>query len=110
MAIPTWLCTEDGSHDERRPAADPSELEAATDAFEVLADPTRLAILLALHERSGPVSYTALREAASVEDKGRFNYHLRRLDGLVRASDGEYRLTRRGAELVEGALADGLVR
>ncbi|GAB6860338.1 hypothetical protein JCM17092_04270 [Haloplanus litoreus] len=113
MAIPTWLCAEDGPRDERDadPAAvDPSDLGAATDVFEVLADPTRLAVLATLHERSTPMSYTALREATSVEDKGRFNYHLRRLDGLVRSVDGEYYLTRRGAELVERALADEFAR
>lgn len=113
MAIPTWLCAEDGSRDERGAdpdAVDPSDLAAATDIFEVLSDPTRLEILAALHERSTPVSYTALREATAVEDKGRFNYHLRRLDGLVRTSDGEYHLTRRGAKLAGRALADEFVR
>ncbi|WP_251341417.1 winged helix-turn-helix domain-containing protein [Haloplanus halophilus] len=109
MAIPTWLYG-DGSPDDRPPAddaLDPSALTDATDVFEVLSDPTRASILAVLHGRSAPMSYTALREAAGVEDKGRFNYHLRRLDRLVRTADGAYALTARGERVVGSLLADG---
>lgn len=42
----------------------------------------------------GGRSYSALREAAGVDDKGRFNYHLGKLLGtFVRKDDGRYRLT-----------------
>jgi len=48
--------------------------ERTAASLEVLASPVRLAVLDALH-REGPLSYTALRTAAGVEDEGRFDYH-----------------------------------
>jgi len=60
-------------------------LEADAEAFGILADETRLRILLAVHRfrwREGDsISYAELQEAVGVEDNGRFNYHLDRLRG-----------------------------
>jgi citrate synthase len=114
MAIPHWLWPTEAPDDAPSPGSDPSlsaaEIETATDLFETLSNPVRLEILTALNERSEPISYTALRGETSIEDKGRFNYHLRQLDSLVCSHDGSYALTEDGEELVETVLADREVR
>ncbi|RZH67863.1 DUF7347 domain-containing protein [Natrinema altunense] len=113
MAIPGWLWPDDrsstGSTQGPRKSLGASEIEHATSVFSVLSSPIRLQILVTLHERSVPVSYTELRESASVDDKGKFNYHLRRLDHLVCVQDGEYMLTDRGGEFIQEALYNGLI-
>jgi hypothetical protein len=68
MAIPTWLCAEDGSRDERGAdpdTVDPSDLAVATDIFEVLSDPSRPESLAALHERSTPARPSGARAPSS---------------------------------------------
>lgn len=106
MAIPTWLWTGtnapargETSVAETDTSADETDLEAISDDFELLASPVRVEILLALAERDGAVRYSALRDAISIEDNGRLNYHLRRLEGAVDAVDGRYALTARGERL-----------
>jgi citrate synthase len=78
MAIPHWTWP-----DSETDATTAAALEAATSAFDVLSDPTRATILGALYDADGPLSYSAVADAAGVEDNGRLNYHLRELGGLV---------------------------
>lgn len=77
------------------------------EAFEALADGTRLAILRALvdHQREQPdepaLSFTELRERAGVEDSGLFNYHLEKLVGrFVRDTGAGYELGYRGERVL----------
>lgn len=84
------------------------------DPFAVVTAEPRVAILRALaeHVASNPetptLSFSALREAAGVDDSGNFNYHLDRLQPeFVRAGDAGYRLTPAGVELV-GTLRAGV--
>lgn len=95
MAIPTWLWHGDSA------AESDVDVERASAAFETLASTTRLSILTALADADEPLSYTALRTASGLGDNGRFNYHLRQLDGFVAESDGTYALTDRGRRLVD---------
>lgn len=97
-----------------------SPLEAAAgaagavvvDAFELLGDETRLAILLALWESYDPhatdtaVSFTELFERVGTRDSGNFTYHLDRLTGhFVEATDDGYRLRNAGLEIVQAVIA-----
>jgi DNA-binding transcriptional ArsR family regulator len=110
MVIPGWLWPDSGSGKGATHSSgeiiDASEIDTATDVFEVLSNTTRIEILTALYGRSEPVSYTELRDSTSVTDKGRFNYHLRQLDRLVRSRDGEYALTEYGEELIRSVLSE----
>lgn len=117
MAIPTW--TWSGQSSDRSRASHPSrssgpqtELEGLeadvsqlSSEFDLLASPVRLEILLAVADRDRPLRYTDLRAATSIEDNGKLNYHLRRLEGLVaNQDDGDergYVLTVRGRRLLE---------
>ena len=85
------------------PPSHPSRLSRLSDEFDLLSSPARLEILLALADRERPLRYTDLRDATSIEDNGKLNYHLRRLEGLVAGRDGDdgYVLTARGRRLLE---------
>ncbi|WP_232701338.1 winged helix-turn-helix domain-containing protein [Halobacterium wangiae] len=98
MAIPHWTWPDDAP-------ASGTDLAAASDAFDTLSDRTRAAILGTLFDADGPVAYTDLLTATGVEDNGRLNYHLRRLDGLVDRGDDGYVLTDRGRAMVRDVLA-----
>ncbi len=100
------------------PAASPLEaavggdMERATDAFAVLSNETRLAILLALwdaHDSVNPedgISFSDLRERVGTTDSGQFNYHLEQLVGqFVRKVDDGYLLRRAGQKLVRTVIA-----
>ena len=101
----------DGSEPESRrtPAAGPeasaAQLSRLSSEFDLLSSPVRLEILLSLADRDRPLRYTDLRAATSIEDNGKLNYHLRRLEGLVAGRDGGdergYVLTARGRRLLE---------
>lgn len=97
-----------------------SPLEAAAgaagshvaDAFELLANETRLAILLALwevydpHEGDDTVPFSELRDQVGIRDSGQFNYHLGKLeDRFVRKADQGYTLRRNGLLLVQSIIA-----
>lgn len=101
-------------------SSDASPLEAAAGAvdagtvgaFKQLANETRLAILLALWERYEPfadddvVAFSELRKHVDMRDKGRFNYHLSKLEGhFVRKTDEGYALRGAGFELVRTVIA-----
>ena len=79
------------------------------DAFALLGDETRIAIIRALGMASDEsLSFSALRERASVADSGQFNYHLRKLVGsFVRRTEGDkYELTYAGMRVI-GAIFSG---
>lgn len=80
----------------------------AIQAFSLLGNETRLAILLALWEAYEPrhaenaVSFSELQERVGVRDSGQFNYHLEKLVGhFVVARDDGYLLRQVGLEVVQ---------
>jgi DNA-binding transcriptional ArsR family regulator len=84
----------------------------ATEAFELLGNETRLAILVALWEqyepfgRDGAVRFSELRARVGTADSGRFNYHLDRLDDhFVESTDDGYRLSEAGLTFVRSVIA-----
>lgn len=97
-----------------------SPLEAAagaagphtTEAFELLSNEVRLAILLALWEAYDPhgtdntVSFSELRDGVGRPDSGQFNYHLDKLAGrYIQKAEGGYVLRRTGRMLVQSIIA-----
>jgi DNA-binding transcriptional ArsR family regulator len=81
--------------------------------FSTLSNETRLRIVDTLYEETAAeemadaCSYSTLREAASVDDNGNFNYHLDRLrDRFVEKADDGYRLTFAGFEVAKSLRAD----
>lgn len=85
---------------------DPNE----TDAFALVSDETRVAILRALAAARGegatPVGFADLRRRVGMRDSGQFNYHLGQLVGsLVEHEADGYRLTYAGESLVGALLA-----
>lgn len=83
-----------------------------TEAFAILGNETRLAILLALWEAFEPwadenaVSFTELRDRVGIEQGRQFTYHLDKLTGeFVRKTDGGYELRRLGHLLVQTIIA-----
>ena len=84
----------------------------ATEAFSILRNETRLAILLALWEAYEPfgaenaVPFTELRERVGIPQGGQFSYHLEQVIGhFVRNTDGGYELRRAGHKLVQTVIA-----
>ncbi|QLG49374.1 citrate/2-methylcitrate synthase [Natrinema halophilum] len=90
----------------RRPVQS-ATLEPVSETLAILSEPNRLELLLLLSDRNDPVSYSALRASSSIEDKGRFNYHLRQLRDhfVVNRADG-YELTDAGLAFVETVLTE----
>jgi len=88
-------------------AADPHAVEA----FQLLANETRLAILLALWETKDPtgeaaVPFSELYDRVGLDDSGNFNYHLDKLEGhFVTAADDGYRLAPAGTKIVRAVIA-----
>jgi hypothetical protein len=83
-------------------------IDDPTDALSVLADETRLAILRALADADGPLSFSRLRERAGVSDSGRFSYHLRQLcEYFVRDTAEGYELGHAGARVIDATNAAG---
>ena len=71
------------------PDADAFDELSPEQAFALLGNETRIAILWAVHESDAPVSFSELRERVGMRDSGQFNYHLDKLAGTFvrRASD-----------------------
>ncbi|MDX1744854.1 MAG: helix-turn-helix domain-containing protein, partial [Halobacteriales archaeon] len=103
----------------RRNPAD-SPLEAAVgaaspdtvEAFKLLGDETRLAILLALWEAYDPqaddntVPFSELYDRVDIRDSGTFTYHLDKLVGnYVESVEDGYRLRNSGLKLVRAVIA-----
>lgn len=83
-----------------------------TEAFSMLANETRLSILLALWEAYEPfeeensVPVSALRDRVGIHDTGRFNDHLDKLTGhFIRKTDEGYKLRGVGHQLVRMVIA-----
>jgi transposase-like protein/DNA-binding transcriptional ArsR family regulator len=84
----------------------------AVEAFELLSDETRLAILLALWEAYDPdvennaVSFSQLFDRVGVRDSGNFSYHLDKLvDHFVEKTGDGYRLRNSGLKVVRAVIA-----
>jgi hypothetical protein len=86
----------------------------ATDAFALLADETRLAVLLALWELHDPegnddaVSFSELYDRVDYDNPGNFGYHLKELEGQFirkRPDDEGYELLNTGLEIVRSVIA-----
>lgn len=78
--------------------------EEALTALETLSSEHRLAILRALADASGPVSFSELRQRVGIEDAGLFNYHLTELcERFVTETERGYDLGYRGERVVLAA-------
>lgn len=91
-------------------ATEPEVLEA----FNLVGNETRLAILLALWEcydrpdaADNAASFSTLFKALDYEDRGNFRYHLRQLEDqcVRRTDDGRYEIRHTGLELVRTVIA-----
>jgi len=106
MAIPDWTWQADAD-DLGGGSVGSIALEPVSDALGTLSNRTRLEILLALAREASPRSYSSLMAATGVEDKGRFNYHVRRLRGeFLRKTDDGYVLTDAGRAFVRTVLTE----
>lgn len=86
----------------------------ASEAFELLGNETRLAILLTLWDAADPghgrdaVSFTELRGRVGIRQGGRFNYHLDKLVGrFVERTDDGYALRHTGKTIVRTVIGNG---
>lgn len=88
--------------------------EGTTEAFELLGNETRLAILLALWEAIDPgpppsestLPFSEVRERVGIGHGRNFNYHLEKLVGeFVRKTDEGYTLTPGTTQILETVLA-----
>lgn len=84
----------------------------ATEAFKLLGNETRLAILLALwdayepHTDDNAVPFTTLRNRVGLKQGAQFNYHLGKLVGrFVVKTEAGYELSRPGRKLVQSIIA-----
>lgn len=94
--------------------------ERTTEAFKILGNDTRLAILVALWEAKNPgpplsepsepvVSFAELRKRVGMRDGSQFNYHLTQLVGhFVRQTDDGYTLTKPGERILRVMIAGTL--
>lgn len=75
-------------------------------AFGLLADETRMAILRELWDADEPLAFSDLRDRVGVPDSGNFNYHLGELTGrFVAAVDEGYALREAGSSVVRAMLS-----
>ena len=84
------------------------EERSPEEAFGLLDNETRLAILWALHDANDALSFSELRDRVGVRDSGQFNYHLGELVGTFvrRCEDGEgYEPTYAGWRVIGAILA-----
>lgn len=79
---------------------------APAEAFSVVANESRLAILEALWRApDGPVSFSELRREVGMADSAQFNYHLGKLTGqFVRSVDDGYECRHAGEKVVRAVL------
>lgn len=76
------------------------------DAFALVGDETRLAILEALWRLDEPARFSEIRERVGTDTSSRFNYHLGQLTGqFIRQTDGGYELRTAGRKVVQAVLA-----
>lgn len=87
--------------DGRAPGLTPGE------AFSMLGNETRVALLQTLWNVGRPITYSELKDHVGIRDSGRFNYHLDRLVGhFVDRVGGGYRLTVAGEQAVQAVNAN----
>ncbi len=86
---------------------EPDTLAELADAFKLLSEPSRLELLAILDQANTPLSYSTFHERSSIADKGRFNYHLRRLRGTLIANDGATYTLRAPGQRIVDRLLDG---
>lgn len=73
----------------------PTELDLNS-LYKVLKDETRKKVVLALHDK-GSLTYSDLMATVQVDSTGRFNYHLKVLNGLIsKTEDSKYVLSDKG--------------
>ncbi len=73
---------------------------ARAELFEALGHPTRIRILELL--AASPMSFSDLKKALSIESSGRLQFHLGKLDTLVKVvSEGQYALSDEGREALQ---------
>lgn len=93
-----------------------SDPSIANEAFRLLSDETRLAILQTLWEEQDPADptpmrFTELREHVDVDDPGRLNYHLNKLaTTFVRRHEDGYELREAGRRIVRVLLSGTAIR
>lgn len=96
----------DPRHDDDRPGVVPP-----ADAFALVGDETRLAILEALWRLAGPASFSEIREEVGTHDSAQFNYHLGKLRGqFVRKTEAGYELRTAGKKVVQAIFAGSFTR
>jgi citrate synthase len=111
MAIPDWTWDDASAPDAPtgQPSSPPADPLAET--LSTLSHPLRLEILFALVRSEDALDYSSLHAATSVEDKGRFNYHLRQLrDRFVVRRDSGYAPTPAGRSAVRTLSTDAHLR
>lgn len=83
------------------------ECVSAAEAFSIVGNKTRLAILEALWESDvSPVRFSRLRERVGMSDSAQFNYHLDKLtDQFVVRTDEGYELRTAGERIVQAVVA-----
>jgi hypothetical protein len=80
------------------------------DAFSVVANETRLSILMALWRAEEPTSFTDLHRAVGLRDSAQFNYHLQKLtDAFVCQGVDGYELRYAGEKVVRAVLSGSFV-
>lgn len=76
------------------------------DAFSIIGNETRLAVLEALWRLETPARFSTVREEVGMRDSAQFNYHLGELrDQFVRKTDAGYELRTAGERVVQSVLA-----
>jgi hypothetical protein len=108
MAIPNWTWPTDNPEPHAQDALTEvtnssklSDIQSTPELFELLSSEIRLEILTTLYSAPEPLSYTELRNSTSVDDKGKFNYHLRQLTEFLVRQNGTYRLTATGERILQ---------
>lgn len=87
----------------------PSSTPPPSEVFQMLANETRVKILLELyraeHGDGTPIQFSKLRSAIGADDSARFAYHVRQLvDHFVEKNQGGYTLTPAGKHAVSSIL------
>ncbi|MFB6185603.1 MAG: winged helix-turn-helix domain-containing protein, partial [Halobacteriaceae archaeon] len=104
--------TEENSTDSPLAAVAGSIGSDAANAFELLGDTTRLAILLALwdvHEPATgetPLSFSDLYDKIDYDHPGNFSYHIKQLTGqFIRKTERGYELKHTGKKVVQAVIS-----
>ncbi|WP_049972499.1 citrate/2-methylcitrate synthase [Haladaptatus cibarius] len=84
-----------------------NDLKGISSILGTLSEPDRLELLLILYESAKPLSYSSIRAQSSIDDKGRFNYHLRKLRSIyITNTDAGYSLSDTGRKVIEVLVDD----